>query len=116
MTNSALQLHAEITRLERDLTGAKGELAHMQRTCQHDWPTPTYDPIMKEGYRDPGDTQGTMGVDFRGPQWIPGSTTKRWRRTCPKCRLTQETQRTKKVPTSGSIPGTSGTQEVPDFG
>jgi hypothetical protein len=61
-----------------------------------------YKPIRTEAYRTRGDTPGTMGVDFQGPQYIPATETPRWVRICPNCGLEEETRQArdevKKVP------------------
>ena len=96
------------------LAHTERELAAIQRACNHKWVL-RYDPIVSEGYQDPGDPPGTMGVDRRLPCYINGSTTPRWIRTCSDCGTTQETFRKKTVSEAGE-PGCSCYKEVPVFG
>ena len=116
MSKTARQLAEEIRSASSTLESRKSERAELQRSCQHQFSKVVYDPIVREGYRDPGDPEGTMGIDRRLPFYVERSETRRWRRTCPKCELTQTTQRTKTQQRSGSVAGTFATEDVPDFG
>lgn len=89
----------EIEELERRLKAKRDALTHAERICQHQWSEPQPDHIYREGYTDPGDTPGTMGVDFRGPCYIPPQTTKRWKRTCALCGKIEHTSQVTKIVT-----------------
>jgi hypothetical protein len=80
-------------------------LARMENQCQHRWSEAKYTPEHHESYTIPGDEPGTMGVDFRGPMYVPPSETPKWTRTCLECGKIQITTASK-------------TQEkkIPDFG
>jgi hypothetical protein len=84
-----------IQRRESDLKLIKATLERKQASCQHDWPEPKYAPIVKPAYEHPGDPPGTMGVDWRGPVWIPRQETPRWSRKCRKCLKVEETYNAK---------------------
>ena len=84
-----------IERRERDLAAIKSALDYKQRSCQHDWTEPKYTPIVREAYEHPGDPPGTMGVDWRGPVWVPRQEDPRWTRECKKCRKRDDTTQTR---------------------
>jgi hypothetical protein len=92
----------EIASLTQSLLEKQRALQHKQENCSHDWSKPVYDPIVSGGYEHPGDPVGTMGVDWRGPVYVPRSEKPRWKRECSKCLLREETQRSqddvRKVP------------------
>lgn len=80
------------------LAKAKAEVARLQaaiskieKDCRHNWGEAVYDPIRHEGYHDPGDPPGTMGVDRRLPCDVPPRIEKRWKRACKICGYTEET-------------------------
>jgi len=102
-----MALSKQITDARDALRALEAQQADTQRRCRHEWTPIKYDPIVREAYRDPGDTPGTMGVDFRGPTYVPRHETARWSRHCPKCELTEYTQRTKPP---------AETPKIPDFG
>ena len=112
---TAAQLKREIEESRRSLAQQTAQLEALQRACQHQFGPVEYVPLVTEGYRTQGDPEGTMGVDRQLPTWIPGSTTKKWQRTCPLCELTQTTTRTKKQARNGSLPGTTAEEELPVF-
>jgi hypothetical protein len=114
--NETQRLENEMQELEDSLKRKRGQLDSVHRACPHQWGTIVYDPIVREGYHDPGDPPGTMGIDRRLPFDVPSQTTKQWKRTCGKCGKVEKTQRTKKVNQAGAIAGTSSKVEVPDFG
>lgn len=101
---------------ERRAKALRGQLDAAQRACRHSWGDARYVPDRREGYTDPGDPPGTMGVDWRGPCYIPPATIRRWERTCAACGLTQRTERTTRIPAAGAAPGCGGEAEAPDFG
>ncbi|HWP61378.1 MAG TPA: hypothetical protein VN495_02145 [Candidatus Paceibacterota bacterium] len=88
------RLRGEIADLERDLRIKKSALEHTQGNCNHRWGEVVYDPKVRAGYTSPGDPPGTMGIDWRGPTYVPREETPRWRRTCGSCDLTQYTENT----------------------
>ena len=96
------ELLARIKEADEDLKNFQHILHQRQLNCEHNWSDPVYDPIVREGYEHPGDPPGTMGVDWRGPTWVPREEKPRWKRVCSKCKLEQETRSTrndvKKVP------------------
>jgi hypothetical protein len=110
------KLRREIVTAENQIQSLKDRLSRIERSCSHSWGPIQYAPINHSGYQIAGDPPGTMGVDWQGPMWVPSSTTKLWTRTCKVCGKTETTQRTKKEHIAGSIPGTCGEAEVPDFG
>lgn len=114
--NRAEELAGGNAEMLRTLRARQDELLRIQRTCKHKWGPVQYTPDIREAYRTEGDPVGTMGIDWRGPQYVDRQVTKKWSRHCPVCTLTQTTTYTKQVPrTGGSIPGTTGTEEVPVF-
>ena len=103
MTRTARIIRGEVKEVERALQEAKDRLAAMEMACFHKYPKePTYDPIYEKSYEIPGDAPGTMGIDFRGPTYVPSKTTPRWIRVCEHCGKTQTTtvthDQTRKVP------------------
>ncbi len=93
--------YKEIEDWERKLAAIKAKLAGIQRECHHKWSDPIDTAIVTEGYTDPGDAPGTMGIDFRGPCYIPGTREQQWTRVCSVCGKTEATsQVTQKVSTS----------------
>ncbi len=90
------ELETEIADLERLISAKKRTLEGIRQVCQHKWGKTVYAPIVHEGYQDPGDPVGTMGVDWRGPTWVPRQEIKRWTRTCATCGKVEETQSTDK--------------------
>lgn len=91
---SPKSLALEIASLESYLRSKKAALDALRAACRHEWGPIKYDPVIRPAYRDPGDTPGTMGVDFRGPQYVPESRTDRWTRTCLLCDETEVTTST----------------------
>jgi hypothetical protein len=81
--------------LEQKAIRAKRALADRRNNCSHVWSPITPDPIVREAYTDPGDTPGTMGVDWRGPCYVPRHETPRWKRTCETCGIVDYTQQVK---------------------
>jgi hypothetical protein len=105
MEDKARQLRASVARLNGEYDQAKRELDDYERRCNHKYEETIYDPIRTEAYEIPGDPPGTMGVDWRGPVYVPASTEPRWKRVCIKCGLEQVTTRAKDEVT-----------KIPDFG
>lgn len=89
------QLIADIDERTNQLESLQSLLKQIQDKCKHEWTDPISDDLVVKAYTDPGDTPGTMGVDFRGPCYVPESRTKRWRRYCPLCDKTEFTQNIK---------------------
>lgn len=112
---TAKQLILDISRIESELTSLKSSLKRIQSVCTHEFGKVTYEPIIQNGYRMPGDAPGTMGIDWRGPVDVPRQETKQWKRVCTKCERVETTQRTKQQLCKGRIEGTASHEEVPDF-
>lgn len=92
-------LEMAIARAKREMETAQAELDGIRSRCKHVWDEPdgAYMPIRTKGYRDPGDVPGTMGVDFRGPSYVPATETARWVRVCTVCGLVESTTQVEKV-------------------
>lgn len=101
MKEQRRKLLDKITKLNRELDDARGQLARLDRSCNHQWGEPEADHIHHEGYTTPGDPPGTMGVDWRGPTHVPARTEKRWKRTCQKCGKVECTTRIAKKTIEG---------------
>lgn len=115
MANNINELLSNKEKLENELQSLTNQIQSTRTTCQHRWGEVEYCPYVVEGYMDPGDPPGTMGIDRRLPCWIDRQVTPIWKRTCAKCKLTQETRFKKTVGGSGGIRGCNSTEEVPDF-
>jgi len=113
---SASELRQEIANCEAHLKNFRSCLENLERSCQHTWGQTKYTPIEHKAYTIPGDAPGTMGVDWQGPCYVPAETIKQWSRTCTKCGKTETTRATKKEWVAGSIAGTGGMADVPNFG
>lgn len=105
--SEASDLKRDISIAQTDLLNKQRRLSNIQTSCQHNFTQPRYDPEECHGYTVPGDPPETMGVDWRGPQYVPSSSKPRWSRYCSKCDKTEYTYRTKKP---------SPSQGLPDFG
>jgi hypothetical protein len=82
---------------------ANDQLKIYESTCNHNWGETVYSPIYHEAYTVPGDPPGTMGVDWRGPVYVPAQTEERWKRECNNCGKVEYTEGeletvTKRVP------------------
>lgn len=98
--HSVILLRREIKTLEQNLKQKQKYLLTIQSTCRHDFNPVIYAPIRREAYTCPGDPVGTMGIDWRGPLFVPAEVTPRWTRTCKICDLTEETKRITQKTTS----------------
>ena len=87
-------LREDITKLEQELSIKKNQLQHAERNCAHNWSEVTPDHIYHKGYTIPGDPPGTMGIDWRGPAYVPAKTEERWKRTCKFCGKVEYTNKT----------------------
>ncbi len=67
-------LRTEIGDLERALATKRGELAHTERICRHEWGPVETAHVYHEGYEIPGDPPEFGGVDRRGPMWVSAHT------------------------------------------
>ena len=98
----AKKLEELIAARNQELSAMKRVLEDKQRTCSHDWTVPRYTPIVREAYQSPGDAPGTMGVDWRGPVFVPRQEFPMWTRGCKKCNKHEATSQTiddiRKVP------------------
>ena len=83
--NESDLLRANIAKLRGEISDAEDRVAHIERSCHHEWGDGVYDPkiVTKAGYY--GDEPGTMGVDYWPKQWFPETKQDRWSRTCTKC-------------------------------
>ena len=84
-------LEADILTTEADLRRRKARLETIRRDCQHVWGDTENADIVRPAYTDPGDPPGSMGIDWRGPQYVPEQRTRRWKRECHCCGLVQYT-------------------------
>lgn len=102
MRSAAYQLREHVRRLTFELKSAEAAVARLEMDCTHRWSAPVSDPIVREGYHDPGDPEGTMGIDRRLPMDVPTQRTPRWRRECEECgrveHTTSATDHVTKVP------------------
>ncbi len=103
METEARKLRDLVERTKQELERAQKELSHYETDCQHEF-VETYDPIHHEGHTLPGDPPGTMGVDWRGPVYVPPETIDRWRRECRRCGLVEYTKYFKEEQTVKKIP------------
>jgi hypothetical protein len=108
-------LQSEISELESQIAYKRRSLANIYTSCFHNWSNPEYIPEHIPSYTILGDEPGTMGVDFRGPTYVPSQTIRRWSRRCRNCGLTQTSERTKMVHKTRGISGTVVTEEEPVF-
>lgn len=115
VTSRATELKQAIESAKTAAQTAQGQLEYIQRSCRHVWGLTEYTPHVIPGYRFEGDAPGTMGIDRRGPMWIPEQVTRIWSRTCKICLKRETTTSAKMQPTCGPTPGTKATQEVPVF-
>ena len=99
MEKSTKDLRNQITNLEDELTRAKGTLNYTERRCDHVWGEAAYTPDYQESYTTPGDPPGTMGIDWRGPSFIPSTNTPKWTRICQTCGKKETTTRTNETVT-----------------
>lgn len=93
MAANPFALMAEIESCKRQLARKEGELRSIQASCAHDWSKPEYTPDVREGYYDPGDPPGTMGIDRRLPFHVPREEKPKWTRTCGRCGKVEVTTR-----------------------
>lgn len=109
ITQTRQQLLDDAKRLEQEAAQKKAAAESLVRKCQHSWDETRYTPDYQAAYTIPGDTPGTMGIDYRGPCHVPSKTTPRWSRTCKNCGVVETTTRIRQV-------GDVLKNEVPDFG
>lgn len=93
----ASDLRRRVADLESDLAAAKANLARVEQVCSHQWGPVVDASIHHDGYTDPGDPPGTMGINWRGPCYVPGRVEQRWSRTCTVCGKVEFTTRTNKL-------------------
>ena len=108
MNAKAAELRERMARIREKMNEQENEkrsieyqLDNLERTCQHDFTAPEYIPEHREGYTIPGDAPGTMGVDWRGPTYVPSETIDKWRRVCKRCgkvEVTKDVTADKPVP------------------
>lgn len=101
INSEARRLRDLVAKLDKEHKDALEQLKQYELSCPHNFSANyfdiIYDPIYTKGYTYPGDPPGTMGVDWRGPVYVPPTTTKRWRRTCRECGFVQYTTQIKKT-------------------
>ena len=85
------ELRKNIVDLIRDLSTNQQQLEELTKRCSHKYTPVAYDPIITEAYTIPGDAPGTMGVDWRGPVYVPRTEQPRWKRECTECGLVEYT-------------------------
>jgi hypothetical protein len=90
----AFKLRRELEELLEKVRSTQRCLANIEQSCRHDWTDPEYTPERYEGYHDPGDPPGTMGIDRRLPFDVPPRTVDKWTRSCKKCGKSESTSRT----------------------
>lgn len=91
------ELRTRASSLYRQYEIAKSELEAAVRSCRHDWGETVYQPEYYPAFTDPGDPPGTMGVDHRGPCYIPERTVPKWKRVCRLCGTERYTTKVKEV-------------------
>ena len=87
-------MRERVAKLETDLKEAKSALSLYVSGCRHSWGKVESAHIYEKSYTIPGDPPGTMGVDWRGPTYVPAKETKRWKRVCSECGEEEFTTRT----------------------
>lgn len=83
----------EIERLRNQISSLESQ----QNNCRHQWGETVADHIYEKAYTIPGDVPGTMGIDWRGPVWVPAKTIERWKRVCKLCGKIEYTNRKEQV-------------------
>ena len=104
-----MNLQQQIEEHERKIQ----QLKAAQNRCRHTWGATKYDPIIRAGYETSAFSR--PGYKSSATIYVPEERTPRWTRTCTTCGCTQSTKRTEERKTRGSVPGTSGTEQVPIF-
>jgi len=99
MNQQATAARTRLAGLERDLETQRLTVAHMERTCTHQWDHPfgAANHIYRKGYHIPGDPEGTMGVDRQLPMDVPAKTEERWTRTCQTCGKVEHSKKPRTV-------------------
>ena len=103
--------------IQDEIDRHKAEIARLesrQRSCAHQWKPVQYDPIIRKGFM--AQPQWAHPGRECADVWFEGSTTPRWSRCCSLCGFVQYTTNTKTQQRQGAIAGTTGTEQVPDFG
>lgn len=112
--NRINQLQVTLSRIDRERFEILREIDTLQKACSHDWEI-RYTPEITKAHTVPGDVPGTMGVDYRGPVYVPEKTVDKWTRNCSKCGKEETTKELRSVLTHGPIPGTTCTKTEPHF-
>ncbi len=92
MKQEATILRNKLERTKLDFEKATRELEIYEKSCKHDY-VEKYNPIYHPSMTLPGDPPGTMGVDWRGPCYVPARTEERWERECTLCGKVEYTDR-----------------------
>jgi hypothetical protein len=103
MEQHARDLRNLVSRTQREFESAESQLRQYEQNCRHEFTDTVHDPVYHEAYTIPGDPVGTMGVDWRGPCYVPAETIDRWKRECLRCGIVEYTEGvtetvTRKVP------------------
>lgn len=88
-------LREKLAEMEKQVTDARRILKFLEKNCKHNYGPTLYAPIITDTYTIPGDAPGTMGVDWRGPVYVPREERPRWKRECLECGLVEYTQEVK---------------------
>lgn len=94
MNSNAEAVRGRVERARHELKCAEGALQRLEETCVHQWGPVEAAHVYHEARTIPGDPPGTMGVDWRGPCYVPASTDMRWKRTCRECGKVEYTSQT----------------------
>jgi hypothetical protein len=86
-----LKLESSVANLESELKTQRQTLDNLRNNCTHEWGDTENADIVTPAYTTQGDPPGTMGIDWRGPQYVPEQRTRRWKRKCQCCGLVQYT-------------------------
>lgn len=90
MDSRAKELREQIRVLKVDLAAVENKLRVLELECRHTWAEPEYAPDIRAGYRVEA---VEMGSDSAPAYYVPEQVTPRWRRTCTKCGMVEETTR-----------------------
>jgi len=97
MNDQARRLRESAAEAKEKYNNADAKLENYIKRCQHNFSETVYEPIYTPRYTSPGDPPGTMGIDWRGPVFVPSKTEDRWKKECSLCGLVRYTQCFNKV-------------------
>lgn len=84
-------IQSQIGSMKRELELLERQLKTIESQCKHRWGPTEEAHIRHEGYTEPGDPPGTMGIDWRGPIYVEPRIQQRWSRECLECGLVEYT-------------------------